>query len=138
MRASRPGAIEAFRTMANTLAKTAQAVADAVYGLDVRPSVHVARGTSYFSDRSLDTRRRTLFMHPLDVISTENRGDPSTEIEEAVGWIYDNARAKLDTLGARLDDMAERGNFLQEVRLQKWLAENGMHDELAKILEAEA
>lgn len=108
------------------LSKAVDGYLDAFYGVDVRASAHVARGTGYvYSHRGKDGRR-TAYIHPLDVLYIDYVGEPTAHLEEALDWIADRTNRELDQVLDRAQEAADRGRVAQEVRMAAWMREHGV------------
>lgn len=123
------GVYEAAQAFAKSLEGPVNAMMDAFYGVDLRLSVHVARGTMYYSDRDELTSRRTLFMHPLDSLFLDYRGEPSAHLEEALDWIFERAAERLEEVNDDARIIAETAAWKQEQRMKLWMLENGVTKE---------
>lgn len=130
MNRDKPGMLDSLREAASILAKSLEgpvnAMMDAFYGVDVRVSASVKRGTSYYSDRHGETNRRVLFMHPLDALFIDYKGEPSAHLEEALGWIFERAAVRLDEVVDDAGIMARVAAERQEERMKAWMRENGV------------
>lgn len=119
---------EAVGKMVEAVAERFETLADALYGVNVRASAHVARGGAYYAERDQDSMRRTLFVHPLDKMVLDNEGDPLTHLDEALGWIYERAERELDQLLVQADTRVRLGASRQRQRMAEWQAAHGVTD----------
>ena len=130
MNRDKPGTLDSLREAASILAKPLEgpvnAMMDAFYGVDVRVSANVKRGTSYYSDRHEGTNRRVLFVHPLDALFTDYNGEPSAHLEEALEWIYERARVELDQVELAAADRAFHAGQAQQARMDLWMFDHGV------------
>ena len=129
MNRSQPGIIAAFQAFAKSLAEPVNAIMDSFYGVDVRLSAHVARGATYYSDRDELTSRRTLFMHPLDSLFQDYKGEPTAHLEEALDWIFERCAERLEEINDDARIMADTAAWKQEARMDLWMFDNGVTKE---------
>lgn len=120
---------EAAQVFAKSLEGPVNALMDAFYGVDFRLSVHVARGQAYYSDRDELTNRRTLFMHPLDSLFQDYKGEPTAHLEEALDFIFERCAERLEEINDDARIMAETAAWRQEQRMKLWMGENGVTKE---------
>lgn len=123
------GVYEAAQAFAKSLEGPVNAMMDAFYGVDLRLSVHVARGQAYYSDRDELTSRRTLFMHPLDSLFQDYRGEPSAHLEEALDWIFERCAERLEEINDDARIMADTAAWKQQARMDLWMFNNGVTKE---------
>lgn len=133
MNRDKPGMLDSLREAASILAKSLEgpvnAMMDAFYGVDVRVSANVKRGTSYYSDRHEGTNRRVLFMHPLDALFIDYKGEPSAHLEEALDWIFERAAERLEEINECSRLRSELGADRQRLRMTRWMWDNGVTEE---------